>query len=251
MSRPDPTPAPKGFLQKLARRPRFFSGLPAFLLDWLAGRPGSPAAAPRAAMEEGGEEFRRMSFTFAMIALAAKITRCDGGISRDEFLTFREVFPLQDEESEKIRRLFRLAWEDEAEAEYYARQVVYLYPGPGQAELRRELLFRLCAIALADGPLTAGELRLLSEVGRVFGYNRLQLGRVLASANPAMEPDPLKVLGLKRGATLEQVRRQYHALMRLYHPDRVHAEISYPEAREVATRKSAAINAAYETLTAA
>jgi DnaJ like chaperone protein len=249
MARLTTTDKQSGLVRRITRSHGYLADLTQHIAAWLMGESGQPQARARVEMDAEADAFRHITFVFAMIALAAKLTRCDGTISREEFLTFREVFPLQDAESAKIRRLFRLAWEDTASAEYYARQVVYLYPD--NPDVRRELMFRLCAIALSDGPLTSGELKLLREIGSVFGYTRLQLGRLLAEANPEMEADPFRVLGLKRGARHEQIRRQYHALMRLYHPDHVFADVHYPEARAVAERKSAAINAAYKSLTAA
>lgn len=230
--------AKPGMLQMLARAPQAF-GAVADLLSALRPRlvrtaVGSPNAD------------RHLAFSFALIALSAKITQCGGTLTRDEFLTFREVFPLDDAQSALIRDLFRLAWEDGAEAEYFARQVLFFYPE--HPKLWRELMQYLCALALADGPFTAEELRLLTTIGAVLGFSRLQIGRIMGTCSEARAGEPLRVLGLKRGARMDEVRAQYRALMRRYHPDALAASVHYPEAREVAARKSARINAAYHQL---
>src|SRR6186997_1823242 len=55
----------------------------------------------------------------------------------------------------------------------------------------------------------------------------------------AVEPDPYRTLGLKRGATLDEVRRAYRRLAKIHHPD---------AAGEAALPRFLAIQAAYEQL---
>lgn len=60
--------------------------------------------------------------------------------------------------------------------------------------------------------------------------------------------DPYEILGVKRDATDEELKKAYHALVRRYHPDRFAGD----EVREeLASRKMREINAAYEAITAA
>jgi hypothetical protein len=58
--------------------------------------------------------------------------------------------------------------------------------------------------------------------------------------------DPWAVLGVRRGASTEEIRDAYRAQMKLYHPDRV-ADLG-PELQEVAHRKSLDIQRAYQEL---
>ena len=70
-----------------------------------------------------------------------------------------------------------------------------------------------------------------------------------AGAATADEPppwDPHAVLGVRRGATPEEVRDAYRAQMKLYHPDRV-ADLG-SELQAVAHRKSIEIQRAYDEL---
>src|SRR6476620_9077448 len=55
----------------------------------------------------------------------------------------------------------------------------------------------------------------------------------------AVEPDPYHTLGLKRGATLDEVKRAYRRLAKINHPD---------AAGEAALPRFLAIQAAYERL---
>jgi DnaJ-domain-containing protein 1 len=59
--------------------------------------------------------------------------------------------------------------------------------------------------------------------------------------------DPYAVLGLRRGASIDEVRHAYREEMFRHHPDRV-AHLG-PEMREVAEVRAREINRAYEVLT--
>jgi DnaJ-domain-containing protein 1 len=72
---------------------------------------------------------------------------------------------------------------------------------------------------------------------------RLQLGQRPGTGAPA---DPWAVLGVRRGATPEEITRAYHEQMKSYHPDRV-ADLG-EELRRVAHEKSVEIQRAYAEL---
>ncbi len=57
---------------------------------------------------------------------------------------------------------------------------------------------------------------------------------------------PYEVLGVRRGASKDEVVSRYRELVRQYHPDRV--THMAPEFREVAERRMKEINAAYDAL---
>lgn len=203
--------------------------------------PWSRRRAPRA---QGEDEARRLGFTFAVIGLSAALARGGEALSRETFLAFREVFPLEDDASALIRSLFNLAWKERAEPRWFAEQITRLYPD--DTALWKQLLKRLCLIALADGALNRHEIAVLREAAAVFRINRLSFGLLLSEIQSGRAPNPLQVLGLPRGASSAEIKRQYRALMRRYHPD--HARFRYPEAQAVAERKARALSAAYGRL---
>jgi preprotein translocase subunit Sec63 len=100
---------------------------------------------------------------------------------------------------------------------------------------------------------------LLALVGLiVWGYRNVRLRatppRPASKPNPgptqrdsARRPsDPYTVLGIRPGASPEEVRRAYHHLAREYHPDTLAR--AAPELRRIAEQRMAEINAAYQAL---
>jgi len=67
---------------------------------------------------------------------------------------------------------------------------------------------------------------------------------LVASLDPTGERHALKVLGLQKGVTQEEVKAKYRELTKQWHPDR----IKDPEKKEEAGEKFVAIQQAYETL---
>lgn len=67
-----------------------------------------------------------------------------------------------------------------------------------------------------------------------------------APRTPPPAPDPHAVLGVKRGASPEEIRRAYRALVKRHHPDR--AASPSAEVRATATRRTREIREAYEAL---
>ncbi|MGE0122763.1 MAG: J domain-containing protein [Vicinamibacterales bacterium] len=64
---------------------------------------------------------------------------------------------------------------------------------------------------------------------------------------PGRKPfDPYAVLGIRPGATIEQIKAAYRTKIKEYHPDQV--ERLGPELRELAKRKTQEINRALEML---
>ena len=61
--------------------------------------------------------------------------------------------------------------------------------------------------------------------------------------------DPYEVLGVRRGATPDEIRAAYRARIKEYHPDQV--ERLGPELRNLAKKKTQEINRAFEVLSRA
>lgn len=193
-------------------------------------------------------ERRRVAFTIAAIALAAKMARADGEASPAEFATFQRLFHVDPAEAANTRRFYDLAKQSMAGFEAYADQAAALL-GAGSPILE-DLLDALWLIAAVDG-FHPAELAYLDAVAVRFGFDPATAARIRARNTGVAEDDPWAVLGLPPDATPAEARRAYHALVREFHPDRHIAQGVPAEFIRVAETRMAAINAAYAAVLAA
>lgn len=198
---------------------------------------------------DGTDNFRQMAFTFAIIALSAKLARVDGAPKREEFVTFREVFPMPESERDKIRSLYALAAKDDADALHHARQISGLFSGAKFRNFRLEVLRGLLRIALSDGEMTEGEAMFLRRVGAALGISRWQFSRIMrAQGHDARESDPYFILGADASFSDSEIKRLYYRKVREHHPDSVMARGGDSDALDIAARRVAAINNAYNAI---
>ena len=185
-------------------------------------------------------DFRNLSFTFAVIALSAKIACADGKLTREHYIAFRESFPLKGDMCGKIRSLFTLACRNETPAGHYVGQIRHMFPG-GNA-LFVSLMERLFRIATASGELSREAERLLASIAHGFG---IAAGDYHALCNSRRAQQVMGVSGRIKAGTL---KKRYHELMKSYHPDRFSGLDLSPELQLLLQVKASEINAAYHAL---
>jgi DnaJ like chaperone protein len=191
-------------------------------------------------------ERRRVAFTIAAIALAAKMARADGEASAAEFATFQRLFQVEARESDNARRFYDLAKQSMAGFEAYADQAAGLL-GPG-SPLLEDLLDALWLIAAVDG-FHEQEITYLDAVAKRLGFDAAASARVRARHTGPVADDPWAILGVAPGADPAALRQAYHALVKQYHPDRHLAEGVPAEFIRVTEARMAVINAAYARVT--
>ena len=187
---------------------------------------------------------KQMAFTVAVIALAAKMAKADGTVSRAEINAFKEVFHVPPEEVGNVARIFDAAKRDAQGFEPYARQIAEMFRHDPQ--VLEELLGGLFHIAKADGAVHPQELAFLRRVAQIFGFGDRVFERVRAVHVGEGRADPYEVLGIGRHASDDEVKRRYRTLVRENHPDALMAKGMPKEFVDVATQKVAAINDAYD-----
>jgi DnaJ like chaperone protein len=198
-----------------------------------------PSAASPRATDPG------VAFTIAMIALGAKMAKADGNATGDEEEAFRQYFRVPPSEEANVRRIFRLARQDTAGFESYARQIANIYRG--QPAVLEDILDGLFEIAKADGVLHPGELAFLERVADIFGFAPNEFRRIRASHFPDRS-DPYVILGVAHDASEDEIKRTYRMLVRENHPDSLMARGVPEEFVKLANDKLAAINTAYEKI---
>ena len=200
---------------------------------------------------EDPAETRRIAFATAVIALAAKLSKVDGRVTRDEILAFRRVFAVEDDEVGDVARVYNQAKASTEGFEAYARQIAMLFQG--DRYLLGELMTGLFDVARADGELNRAEIDFLRRVAAIFGFDQAafeEIHRRFAATARQMAgaDDAYSVLGLSRNVSDDEVRKTYRRLVREHHPDRLVAKGLPQEFVEHANKTLANINVAYDRI---
>jgi DnaJ like chaperone protein len=191
---------------------------------------------------------RSVAFAIAVIALGAKMAKADGQVTRDEVSAFREVFDIPQKDEANAARVFNLARQDVAGFEEYAQRIASMY-GQGSDGLC-DLVEGLFHIAVADGHYHPNEDDFLHRVSEIFGLPEREFRSIRTRFVPDAAPDPWDVLGVEPGTPVEEVRQHWRALVRESHPDAMMARGLPKEAIKLAEARMAAINSAFEDISA-
>jgi DnaJ like chaperone protein len=189
---------------------------------------------------------KQVAFTIGVIALGAKMAKADGQVTRDEVRAFKDVFKVPESEAQNVARVFDLAKQDLAGYESYAKQLAGMFKD--DPAMLQNILEGLFHIAEADNRLHQGERDYLATVARHFGMSELEFQYMLARHMPTERKSPYDVLGIPPQASDEDLQRHYRRLMVENHPDKLIARGMPPEFVNIANRKIAAINEAYDEI---
>ena len=193
---------------------------------------------------------KTVAFAIAMVALGAKIAKADGRVTRDEVAAFKEVFFIPPGEEKNAARVFNMAREDVAGFEGYARRIRSMFDAEEHRASLEDILDGLFHIAGADGVYDPAELAFLAEVAAIFEIQQTCFDRLRARHDPSLGGDPYALLGVTRGAAIEDIKKSWRRLVRETHPDRMMARGVPEEAVRLATERLRAINTAYERIQA-
>lgn len=192
---------------------------------------------------------RSVAFTIAVIALGAKMAKADGQVTRDEVTAFREVFDIAAQDEAGAAKVFNLARQDVAGFEDYAQRIQGMFSG--QQETLRDLLEGLFHIAMADGFYHPNENAFLERVSSIFGVAEADFNALRMRFAPDAPQDPYTVLGVDRSTPPEEIRRAYRKLVRENHPDAMIARGVPQEALQLAQKRMADINRAWDAIESA
>jgi len=196
-------------------------------------------------LERGGEPQNDVAFTIGVIALSAKMAKADGVVSPLEVAAFRQIFHASPAEAANVERIFNLAKQDVEGYEAYANQIASLLKG--NKKLLQDVLEGLLHVATADGVLHPKEDKYLADIAGRFAFSPSEY-RFFRARFVKDNCNPYDVLRLAPGATKEEIKAQYRKLVSDNHPDKLMGRGVPVEFVEIATRKLAAINAAYDTI---
>ena len=203
----------------------------------------------RTAFTGNAELRRKVAFSVAMIALSAKMAKADGVVTQDEIRAFHEIFSVPPAERRNVARLYDLAKQDVAGFEAYSERIAKLC-GSGRRDcaMLEDILDGLFHIAKADGLLHERESSFLHRIAEIFDISESHYQSILARHVDMGEADPYVVLGIERGRSYSDVRARYLKLVTENHPDRLIGRGMPEEFIAIATRRVAAINAAWDSV---
>jgi DnaJ like chaperone protein len=189
-----------------------------------------------------------VDFSIAFIALAAKLAKADGQVSRSEVAAFRQVMDIPASEEARVGRIYDLCRRGTDGYETYAARISRLLRGhPSEGMIRENLIDGLFHIAMADGVYHPAEDRFLRVTADRLGLDEEGFDRIRSRHVPDAW-DPYRVLGLSRTDGPDKARAAWKRLVRVNHPDLLHASGLPFEMRLVAEARMRDINRAYEEL---
>ena len=184
-------------------------------------------------------------FTIALIALAAKMTRADGVVSPIEVEAVQSLLQVPEKERRNVERVFRLAQEDVAGFDTYAKQIAGLFTDSPQT--LEDVLDALFIIAYADGSLHPAEAQFLDVVANIFSIDEARFRSIQARHCEEID-DPYTLLAIEANASDKVVRDAYLDAVRRNHPDQMQSRGVPPEMLHIATARMSAINEAWELI---
>jgi DnaJ like chaperone protein len=201
-----------------------------------AAESGAVGGGTRPGAAGGG---RDQVFAVAVVAIAAKLAKCDGTVNRAEIDAFKRCFLIPEGAARDIGRWFDTARDSPEGPEPYAQRLAVAFAA--NPSMLEEVMASLTAIAAADGPINGREAAFLARVRLAMGLGETSL------RGPAAE-DPYAVLGLSANETDMALRARWRALMREHHPDSLAARGAAPDLVARAQDQVARINAAWDRI---
>lgn len=209
---------------------------------------------------------RKAVFYRTVLRFGASLAMADGSADASELAQLKNFFDIGPDTVPDAARLFNEELRVQSPVETILSEFAEVFADA--IELRETFLVGMCTVALADGNLDDGELRKLRLAASVLRLGEGSLARAFLAAGfdfdafmranqpgagSAQKSDrnalELQVIGLKSGATPDQIRTAYRELVKRYHPDRLRGQ-GLPE-NEIAKSEAILqrINVAYDHLT--
>lgn len=186
----------------------------------------------------------RAVFQIHLISILAYVIKVDHKVDEKEIGAVLGVFQrmgAQPAQMEVLQRTLRFALEQPINLEATCRQ----FQKVAKYEECLMLLRVVMMVILADGVIHANERQALEDIARYLNITPEDYHSLQGEFSQSSDRD-YEILGLKRGATRDEIKRAYRKLALTHHPDRV-AHLGEEYAR-VAKEKFQEINNAYEAV---
>ncbi len=249
----------------LGNLPGAFLGL---FLGHLADRSFSARARGFRTAGPSVAENRRQVFFAATFRVMGHIAKADGRVSEEEIRAAREIMQGMRLSAAQMQRAIDCFNEGKSPYFNLDRELASMNEAcRGQPLLRQFFLHTQFFMAFAHGDVTREERATLNRIGAALGLSQQHIRQLEAqarlrfgfadgafrSARPSrMEPlgDAYRALGVKSGASDQEIKTAYRRLMKENHPDKLVAR-GLPEAMMARAReRTREVNRAYERIKA-
>ncbi len=197
---------------------------------------------------------RHRAFVEKLVVLLVRLAEIDGDLDRREVTAIRQFFQsdlgYKDEQLLWIRDLIKESRKSTADIEQICAEIRSNY----MLQERVIVLQVLARVANADGRVTEAEREYVERIARYLGLEAFigGFGTSGAGGMPGGQPaasqvdEALATLGLRRGASPDDIKAAWRSLSKENHPDRV-THLG-EEFRTLAEERMRKINSAYEIL---
>ncbi len=184
-------------------------------------------------------------FAVALMVVLAKVLKADGRVLKSE-LEYVKHYLLHAFSYEDAREMLHLL-KNLLEQDYYLYEVAdQINRHLNEAE-KLQLIHVLFGLSQADGEVHPREVEVIEEVARYLHIPEQSFQSIKAMFAPDTEPW-YEILGVSPSASDEEIKKAYHHLATLYHPDKL--QHLGPEFKELAEQKFKTINEAYQHIRA-
>ncbi|KLV02435.1 molecular chaperone DnaJ [Photobacterium aquae] len=217
---------------------------------------------------------QQSAFFNACFSVMGHVAKAKGRVTKDEIRvasTIMDRMGLQGEARRQAQNAFRDGKSEDFPLEETLMQI--RRGSGGRADLLQFFLELQIQAAFADGSLHPSERQLLHVIARILGFSPQQLEQRLNMQEAAFRfqqggfhqqyqqqgqfqqaptrdqlADAYEVLGIKEGASAQELKRAYRKQMNEHHPDKLAAKGLPPEMMELAKQKTQQLQAAYDLI---
>ena len=182
-------------------------------------------------------------FALSLIVLAAKLSKADGQVSREELIAVKDKLKIPENEIDQVGKIFNQAKNESAGYEPYAKQIAQFYSG--NLNVLEEVINVLFYIAEADGTVSAKELKMIENIAKIFGLTQSQFNSIQESRKGSDKLNPYIVLESNPNDDLSDIRKKYLKLSKEHHPDLLISKGVPQEVIDESKNKMRAINSAW------
>lgn len=190
-------------------------------------------------------------FATGVVALAAKLSKIDGVVTRDEISTFKKIFEFPNSDINIISKLFNSAKEDAYNYKSYAEQLKKHFL---DKKVLTEILNALFAIAYSDKVLHPEEEKMLVQISNIFEIDKENFNRIKSIYADAQSTDQDKLqryynlLGASKEDSFNDIQNKYRKIIKDYHPDKIQGKGLPEDFIEFANKKLKDFNEAYNEI---